>query len=162
MCPNASSAYVSAPSEPGGSPVWKSEVGNLPLPSAAKLGNPRASKDRIQAVMRWDRHVPWGANAGWCLEDGGVPSIWSRPTSGPAWVLETGFHWGVLKYSGLSQPAPCPDSHSPFYPEPPGALRGRDGRGLFRGRKGHFRMTKITIHSKAIFTLKQNTTNGRH
>lgn len=99
---------------------------------------------------------------GWCLEDGGVPSIWSRPTSGPAWVLGTGFHWGVLKYSVLSQPAPCPDSHSPLYPEPPGALRGRDGRGLFRGRRGHFRMTKTTSHSKAIFTLKQNTTNERH
>lgn len=64
MCPNASPAHVSAPSEPRGSPVWKSEVGNLPLPSPTKLGNPRASKDRIQAVMRWDRHVPWGANAG--------------------------------------------------------------------------------------------------
>lgn len=80
---------------PRGSPVWKSEVGNLPLPSPAKLGNPRASKDRTQAVMRWDRHVPWGANVGWCLEDGGVPSIWSRPTSGPWKLACTGGLWNI-------------------------------------------------------------------
>ena len=162
MCPNASPAHVSAPSEPRGSPVWKSEVGNLPLPSPAKLGNPRASKDRIQAVMRWDRHVPWGANAGVVLGGRGSSKHLEPAHLRPAWVLGTGLHWGVLKYSVLSQPAPCPDSHSPLYPEPPGALRGRDGRGLFRGRRGHFRMTKITVHSKAIFTLKQNTTNERH
>lgn len=154
MCPNASPAHVSAPSEPQGSAIWKSEVGNLPLPSPAKLGNPAASKDIIQAAMRWDRRVPWGTKMRVVL-GGQRSSEHLEPARFRASL-------GLGKYSLLSQSAPCSASHSLLYAEPPGALRGRDGRGLFKGKRGHFRMTKITIHSKAIFAHKQNTTNERH